>query len=211
MNIEEHITRKSDLEHDDSISEFMKHSAQQNHGAFRVFYDFLKEIKPTRILEIGTALGGFTESLKIMCNELELDTNIRSYDVAPKPWFPDLIEFGIDIRVENIFGVGLKSMDEEVIEYIQQPGTTVVLCDGGNKKLEFNLISNYIKPGDFIMGHDYAENKQVFDEKIYKKIWNWLELKHSDIEEACERNNLESYNKETFENVVWVNKRKRYE
>ena len=211
MNIEEHITKKSNLETGDSISEFMRHSAQQNFGAFRVFYDFLKEVRPTRILEIGTALGGFTESLKIMCNELELDTNIRSYDISAKPWFPDLIAFGIDIRIENIFNFVDGTMHDEVIEYIQQPGITVVLCDGGNKKFEFNLISNYIKPGDFIMGHDYAETKEIFDEKINKKIWNWLELKYSDIKDACERNNLESYNKETFENVVWVNKRKRNE
>lgn len=211
MNIEENITKKTNLEANDSLSEFQKHSAQQNHGVYRVFYDFLKEIKPTRILEIGTALGGFTEFLAIARDDLGLTTEILSYDIAPKPWYSQIRERGVDLRVEDIFKPHFTGMKQEVIDFIQKPGITVVLCDGGNKKREFNLISNYIKPGDFIMGHDYSETEKLFKEQIKGKIWNWLELKYSDIQEACERNNLEDYNKDIFQSVVWVSKRKKYE
>jgi len=202
--MKERITKFSNLEIGDSLSSFDGHAAQQYHEAYEVFYNFLKDVKPVRILEIGTALGGFTIFLKTCCNELGLNTNIRSYDINTNPWYKDIINMGVDIRVENIFLDGFEGMDEEVINYIQGDGITIVLCDGGWKIGEFNLISKYIKSGDFILAHDYAENKEVFESKINGKIWNWHEIQDSDISEASDKNNLLIYNKETFENVVWT-------
>jgi hypothetical protein len=202
--MKERITKFSNLEIGDSLSSFDGHAAQQYHGAYEVFYNFIKDVKPVRILEIGTALGGFTTFLKICCNELELNTNIRSYDINSNPWYKDIINMGVDIRVENIFSNGFEIMDEEVINYIQGDGITIVLCDGGWKIGEFNLISNYIKNGDFILAHDYAEDKEKFELKIKNKIWNWHEISESDIFDACERNNLQDYQRNIFESVVWV-------
>jgi hypothetical protein len=65
-----------------------------------------------------------------------------------------------------------------------------------------------MKSGDFIMAHDYAENKEVFEEKIKGKIWNWHEISDSDVSQSCIDNNLEIYDKDTFENVVWTCRRK---
>jgi hypothetical protein len=202
--MKERITKFSNLEIGDSLSSFDGHAAQQYHEAYEVFYNFLKDVKPVRILEIGTALGGFTIFLKTCCNELGLNTNIRSYDINSNPWYKDIINMGVDIRVENIFSDGFEGMDEEVINYIQGDGMTIVLCDGGWKIGEFNLISKYIKNGDFILAHDYAENKEVFESKINGKVWNWHEIQDSDISNASDKNNLLIYNKETFENVAWT-------
>ena len=80
---------------------------------FKVFYDFIKDVKPKRILEIGTSLGGFTTFLKIVCDDLNLDTNIRSYDINRQSWYDDIIKLGIDIRVENIFTEGFSDFNEE--------------------------------------------------------------------------------------------------
>jgi len=204
MNIQENITRLTDLENNDSLSSFMNHTSQQNHNVYQVFYDFISDTKPKRILEIGTALGGFTTFLKIICDELNLDTNIRSYDIHKHPWYDTIINMGVDIRVENIFTENFVDMYDEVKEYINQQGVTIVLCDGGWKVGEFNLISNYIKEEDFILAHDYAENKEIFDERIYGKIWNWFEIQESDIKECSIKNNLIPYKKETFEDVAWV-------
>lgn len=203
MNIQEEITRFTDLEANDSLSAFRGHTAQQNHGAFKVFYDFIKDVKPKRILEIGTSLGGFTTFLKIVCDDLNLDTNIRSYDINRQSWYDDIIKLGIDIRVENIFTEGFADFDEEVKEYIKQDGTTIVLCDGGWKIGEFNVISKYIKNNDFILAHDYAENKEVFEKKILNKIWNWHEIQKSDIQNSIDSNNLVEFLPEIFSNVVW--------
>jgi 23S rRNA U2552 (ribose-2'-O)-methylase RlmE/FtsJ len=203
MNIQEEITRFTDLEANDSLSAFRGHTAQQNHGAFKVFYDFIKDVKPKRILEIGTSLGGFTTFLKIVCDDLNLDTNIRSYDINRHSWYDDIIKLGIDIRVENIFTEGFKDFSEEVKEYIRQDGATIVLCDGGWKIGEFNVISKYIKNNDFILAHDYAENKEVFETKILNKIWNWHEIQKSDIQNSIDSNNLIEFLPEIFSNVAW--------
>ena len=169
MNIEQEITRYTNLEANDSLSAFRGHTAQQYHGAFEVFYNFIKNVKPKRILEIGTSLGGFTTFLKIVCDDLNLDTNIRSYDIFKHPWYDDIIALGIDIRVENIFTDHFLDFNSEVKDYIKQDGVTIVLCDGGWKIGEFNVISPYIKPNDFILAHDYAETKEVFQTKILIK------------------------------------------
>ena len=208
MNIQENITKYTNLEVDDSLSEFRRGSAQQSHFAYEVFYNFLKEIKPSRVLEIGTAMGGFTEFLKIVSDEENLNIKLLSYDIAERPWYNQIIEKGIDIRVENIFNEDWTGVNQEVVDFINQEGITIVLCDGGWKIGEFKVLSKLIKKGDFILSHDYAENEEVFREKIYKKIWNWCEIKNSDILPYCLEHNLEYYNKEIFEGAAWTCRKK---
>jgi hypothetical protein len=111
---------------------------------------------------------------------------------------------GIDVRIENIFSNEYQTLSQEVIDFIRLDGTTIVLCDGGDKIREFNILSDYLKRGDFILGHDYAVNRDTFEESVNKKIWNWHELSESDIKNACDRNLLEDYNRTTFESVVWI-------
>jgi 23S rRNA U2552 (ribose-2'-O)-methylase RlmE/FtsJ len=202
MNIE--ITKKVNIQDNDGLSSFKNHAAQQHHDAFGVFYDFLKEIKPARILEIGTALGGFTQFLQIALNDLNNPAKILSYDIHRMTWYTELEKNGIDVRVENVFGDNYSSVNQEVIDFIQGDGITIVLCDGGNKIGEFNILSKYIKNGDFILAHDYIDNSDNFNSNFKNKIWNWHEISDNDINQACLDNNLKSYNKEKFDNVVWV-------
>jgi cephalosporin hydroxylase len=204
MNFNEEITKKEDMINNDGLSSYLGMDAQQKHKAYEVFYNFLNEVKPKRILEIGTALGGFTRFLKKVSDESNLGINILTYDINRMNWYDDLINEGIDVRVEDIFSDNYSAVNQEVINYIQQDGLTIVLCDGGNKVGEFNILSNYIKRGDFIMAHDYVYNREDFTENYDKKIWNWHEIEHSYIAEACDRNNLQSYKSEIFNNVVWV-------
>lgn len=204
MNFNKEITKKINLEFNDGLSSYMGMASQQNHNVYEVFYKFLNEIKPKRILEIGTALGGFTQFLKKVSDESKLDIDILSYDIYEMTWYNNMIQFGIDVRVENVFDSNYQSVKQEVIDFIQQDGVTIVLCDGGNKVGEFNILSNYIKKNDFIMAHDYIDTRENFNENYYKKIWNWHEISEGDIVNSCERNNLKSYNKETFDSVVWV-------
>lgn len=129
MDIQENITRTTDLNSNDSLSGFMGHAAQQSHFAYQVFYDFIEEVKPKRILEIGTALGGFTEFLFIITNELGLNTEILSYDISERPWYSEMIKKGINVKVENIFSDDWSSVNPEVIDYIKKDGLTIVLCN----------------------------------------------------------------------------------
>jgi len=204
MNIQENITRLTNLEENDSLSAFRGHTAQQSHNVYQVFYDFISEVKPNRILEIGTALGGFTEFLKIITDELNLDTKILSYDISERQWYHQMIEKGIDVRVENIFNEDWTGVKQEVVDFVQQDGTTIVLCDGGWKIGEFKIFSKLIKEGDYILAHDYSISKEIYESEIKDKIWNWCEITEQDIEESVISNNLKSYNQDKFSQAVWV-------
>jgi cephalosporin hydroxylase len=204
MNIQENITKFTDLTKNDSLSAFKGHTAQQSHNAYQVFYDFISEVKPVRILEIGTALGGFTEFLKIITDELNLNTKILSYDISERPWYNQMIEKGIDVRVEDIFNEDWSGVKQDVVDFIQQDGLTIVLCDGGWKIGEFKIFSKLIKDGDYILAHDYSISKEIYETDIKDKIWNWCEITESDIQESVVENNLKFYNQDKFSRAVWV-------
>jgi len=206
MNIENRITKYNDLSNNDSLCEFDGIGCQQNYRAFQVFYEFLIKIKPKRILEIGTSMGGFTNFLNEISKEENINFHLLTYDVNEYPWYSDLISSGIDLRIEDIFNWGDKKIKQEVIEFIQSEGVTVVLCDGGDKVGELEIISKYLKEGDFIFAHDYCSTPQKFNEDINGKIWNWHEVSDSDIEQICLENGLEDYDREIFESVVWSSK-----
>jgi cephalosporin hydroxylase len=208
MTFEDKVYKKSNLEHNDSISSYDGWAAQQNPNAFEVFHNFLNEIRPSRVLEIGTSLGGFTSFLNYTKNKLNITCDIRSYDIHHKKWYDDMINDGIDVRVENVFNNDYTVVKQDVIDYIKQDGITLILCDGGSKIHEFKILSDYMKIGDFIMAHDYSENSETFKESVYLKIWNWHEISDKDIQDACDKNNLITYNKSIFDQVAWVCKKK---
>lgn len=208
MEYEDKVYKKSNLDHNDSISTYNGWGAQQNPNTFEVFHNFLNEVKPSRILEIGTSIGGFTSFLNYTVKKLNIDCDILSYDIYYKNWYDDMIKDGIDVRVENIFNHDYTNVNQYVIDFIKEDGVSIILCDGGNKKEEFKILSSYMKIGDFILAHDYADNREIFESSINRKIWNWLELTDDDIKKPCDENNLVDYNKQIFNNVVWTCKTK---
>jgi hypothetical protein len=206
----ENITGRTDLEANQSLSSYLGHGAQQNPHAYEVFYNFLETVKPVRILEIGTAFGGLTTFLRLVCNDLGLSTKIRSYETHDGFTHYDSIrEMDIDIRIEDIFQPIYTAVKQDAIDYIQEDGITIVLCDGGNKIHEYNLLTPFIKTGDFILAHDYASNKEDFEQNINMKFWNWHEIQDSDIEEVSNTNNLEPFMQDDFRKAVWVCKVKK--
>jgi len=201
---EENFQSRTNLAENASLTTYAKWAAQQTPNAYKVFYEFMEVVKPKRILEIGTGLGGFTMFTRMCSDDLNLNTEIRSYDVSAHSGDQDLRDMNIDVRIENVFNSNYTEVDKSVIDFVQQDGSTVVLCDGGNKIHEFNLLSDYIKPGDFIMAHDYASDPEYFKEHVYMKLWNWHEIADSDIKEATDRNKLSPYMKDKFDSAVWV-------
>ena len=99
-------------------------------------------------------------------------------------------------------------LKQEVIDFIQSDGITIVLCDGGWKIGEFNLLSDYIKSGDFILAHDFSNSREIYENEIKNKIWNWCEITEDDIKDAVNKHNLKSYNQGLFSQAVWVCKYK---
>ena len=180
---------------------------QQKPEVSGAFEKLLKEIKPKQIVEIGTAGGGTTLSIRETLDEIGLEkTDIKSFEVKEHKWFPEMRKRNIEIIVENIFSHSYKEIEKpEMVEsFIGREGTTLVLCDGGSKVNEFIILSKYLKSGDIIMAHDYVDTKENFLENYRDKIWNWREIGEEDIKETCEKYNLKSLMKETFDKVVWV-------
>lgn len=175
------------------------------------FDKLINELKPKRILEIGTADGGLTFMLRQLLDKNKLiNSIIRTYDILEQINLKSKNSPNIEIITKSPFNHPYSDLEypDEIREFIQQEGTTLVLCDGGFKISEFKLISPFLKVGDVIMAHDYAHDSDYFREHIENKIWNWHEIQYSDIKESCEKNNLESYMNDEFQEVVWVCKKR---
>lgn len=175
------------------------------------FEKLILSVKPKRILEIGTSSGGLTLLLRDLLDNNGFDkTELRTYDIN-NPQFLRQHNKNIDIRVKNIFNHQYNELidNDEIVDFITQEGPTIVLCDGGSKINEFNILSQYLKIGDIIMAHDYSKDYKFFEMEIKNKIWNWCEITESHIQASSQINNLEPYMGDEFESVVWVCKIKK--
>ena len=148
--------------------------------------------------------SGFTQFLDLCIQELQLDTKLISFEIRGQAWHEEMISSGLDIRIQNIFNDDYSSVEPFIVDFIQQEGLTLVLCDGGDKVREFSLLSKFLKTNDIIMAHDYAPNREYFEEHYREKIWNWMEIQDCDINQTCEEQQLIPFNMEKFGNVAWV-------
>jgi len=110
--------------------------------------------------------------------DLAPDAAIRTYDIKPCPNIGLLNSLGIDCRVADPLAT---ESHQELVEFIRRPGTTMILCDGGNKPAEVKAVAEIAKPDDFVLAHDYAPNHQVFKNNIRGKRWNWCEITDADL------------------------------
>jgi cephalosporin hydroxylase len=170
-------------------------------------------INPSQVLEIGTSYGGLTLIIRDTLDEIGLiNSELRSYDVfeAKRDGIDELIKNGSNTKLycKNIFNPSYSDILVEEIndisEYIQRTGSTIVMCDGGYKIGEFKSLSRFLKTGDIIMAHDYAPNQEYFEEHLKDKIWNWMEIQDIHIKESVEKHNLLPFMENEFRNVVWV-------
>lgn len=182
----------------------------QNHLAETMFHELLGVIKPNQILEIGTLHGGLTLMLRDIMDKLELINNpIRTYDINDQEFLkPLVIDRNVEVLTKNIFNDDYTNFRndqsyQELKDFIQKPGTTMVLCDGGCKKCEFNLIAPLLKKQDIIMAHDYAPNQTYFENYMKDKLWDWLEIQDSDIQESVDKYNLISFEQHIAQNAAW--------
>ena len=191
--------------------EYRGYAAMQHADSLPIFKDFIREIRPRRVVEIGTAHGGLTLAIRDILNDVGLTaTEIRSFDVACRSWYDDIRAHNIEIVVENIFNATYTELAKPdlLIPFIRGEGTVLVLCDGGFKVGEFNLIAPYMKVGDYIMAHDYVDTEENFQQNYFEKIWNWQEIRQCDIQETCDKYRLADCNQEAFSSVVWACRRK---
>ena len=186
------------------FSHYKGFRAAQHENFPNIFGPFLAEQKFDIIIEIGTLNGGLTRYLR----DASPNSRIVSYDITNQPEHSELIKAGVEVKIVNIFGPD-RVTDNEVLDILNGPGKKLILCDGGNKAMEFNLLASYVKTGDFIMGHDYSRSRQYYKEHIYNRIWDWCELVESDISKSVSLNKLDDYKPDLFQSIVWVCKTKK--
>ena len=167
---------------------------QQNKNFYPAFEKLFAGENIVRVLEIGTATGGFIRAVRDLTN-----AEIITYDVIESKHKATLEENNISVNVKSVFE------DYEVVEdYISEKGQVLVLCDGGNKIKEFDVFSKLLKSGDIIMAHDYSRDEDLFQAYIKNHVWRWCEIQYKDIALAVETNNLEPVLTEDFQEAVWT-------
>jgi len=183
----------------------------QHSNIEQVFCSLLLDLKPKRIIEIGTFHGGLALMIKDILDQNLISYNFRTYDTVDQVFLKDIVGNcpNLDIYNKNIFNDSYNdfldiSTKNELKSYIEESGVTLVICDGGSKKNEFKLFAELIKEGDVIMAHDYAPDATYFQEHMYNKIWNWHEIQDSDINESIQNHNLQPYMREEFLNAAWA-------
>lgn len=149
------------------------------------------------IIEIGTYNGGLTSWLYDNKNP---NAMVVSYDIDGT--INQTKRTDIDFRVEDCFAE--KSFNE-IISYIQRPGKTLVVCDGGDKPKEFNIFSEYLKSGDVIIAHDYSKDDDYWNRVT--NYWQWpyeSDTNYDSIKDAVIKNGLEPYRNEEFNFYLWT-------
>lgn len=193
-------------------------SIEQRPEVVDKFENLILEHGPARIIEIGTFAGGLTLILKDVVDTNNLTTEIYTYDVAEASILKDHIQHRelkeLFVITKNLFNGAYSDFltsdtKQEIQELIQKPGLTILLCDGGCKKCEFNLLAQFLKSDDIIMAHDYAPNATFFQNHMNKKVWNWHEIQDADIEMTIMKNGLVPLHKEAFLEVAWLCMRKK--
>lgn len=179
-----------------------KHTTQQVPNIKSFFEKLLIEENFDIIIELGTSFGGLTYILDDIVKENNLNHNIHTFDYSYKDYVDNFLkERGCIYHV-------LDERDEiykrTVFDLLSNNGKVLLLCDGGNKKEEFERYSDLLKSGDVIMAHDYSYDYLTFKNEIENKFWNWFEISFSDIESSVKKNNLEEYKKVNFEKAVWA-------
>lgn len=174
--------------------------AGQNKYIYESF-PLLLNYKPSKIIELGTGVGGFTIWLKDLfgCDIYTYDITEREQKELREKLFK---EKGIHYKICNIF-----QNKDEIIDLIDEK--TIVICDNGNKKEEFKTFSKYLHKGSLIMIHDYAKSREYFEKEIKDKIWRSLEFDGSEFEDYCQRFGLEPYLQNEFDKSVWFIRRKK--
>lgn len=168
--------------------------AQQNKNFYSAFEKLFAQENIVRVLEIGTATGGFIRAVRDLT-----DAKIITYDVVETKHKAILEDNNISVNSKSVF-----ENYSAVEDYISEKGQVLVLCDGENKIKEFNVFSKLLKTGDIIMAHDYSYDEPLYRAYIRENVWNWCEIQYKDIALAVETNNLKPVLTEDFQEAVWT-------
>lgn len=157
--------------------------------------------RPARIIELGTGCGGL--SVLFHLHAMATDTAFITFDAADtataaRALFPSL---RVDARRRDL---GADFTTGEIAREIQQPGVTLLVCDGPDKPGDIARFVPFLKTGDLVMAHDYAATTDVFEGRIRGRTWNWCEVTEQDIAAPVRAYGLQAVCPDVLEPAAWV-------
>lgn len=165
--------------------------------AFRSVLSLFDE--PVRIAELGTYEGGLTWLLHMIAHPhthiWTFDNKQRVPECLLKMWGPKRIYQ----RIGDVFA----EQGDSLIEILEDDKPVLLLCDNGNKVREVNMFAPYLKPGDVIMCHDYAETARVFKTEMKDRYWNHCEIRYDQISNTLESNGFMPILRERTLKAAW--------
>jgi hypothetical protein len=152
-------------------------------------------ILPDRIIELGTAGGGFTHWICELRKAKNNDFDFITIDFIKYP-----SEISPTIRTADNKNMIYCELD--VFSHIDFIGSlikerTLVLCDNGNKPDEVRLLTPYLKKDCVIMAHDYFYSQEIFKAK---DIWPCCEITWDDVKDL----GLEPYHHDLMASAIWL-------
>ena len=152
-----------------------------------LFNRLLEEQQPARVIEIGCCKGGLSHLFALGASLLGYE--FFTYDVRDSLRYPLAKAHHETV---DIFEIDLGPI-------ITGYGTTLLLCDGGDKRREFNTFAPLLKPGDIVGAHDLC---------IGDRYWAWSEISEADVQDTCELHRLVPFMQAEFAPAGWLMRRK---
>ncbi len=212
--------------------------AQQNPSVLVSFNRLLNAHNFDTIIELGTHCGGISLLFALYCRmsnikavaddprEPSLFVN-QTHHKSPKRFFTfDNVERDKgahhvlrDLNAYSFIQDTLFNEDniEGIRRLIRNGGSVLLLCDGGNKKLELELYGSSLKNGDFVMLHDWAQDEEAFERNKREGVWFSWETRWENgqfgnqrfgIGELCAQHGIEPVYTDEFDKVAWFCGRK---
>jgi len=157
--------------------------ASQAFSAFKLLENLIVTEKPEYVVEIGSQKGGLSVYLATTACVSE-QFLFHTFEINKTAWY-DRANEGAGHWFEkmeticpycksfemNIFSEIARDI---IIENIKKY-KTLIISDGGNKPLEIQIYSQFLKPGDLIMGHDFGIEIHDFmiDKTVLEEFQPW--------------------------------------
>ncbi len=134
-----------------------------NAGDIDFYYQLIRQIKPRRIIEIGSGHSTIVAISSIeQCQQEDPDYTCEITAIEPYPWFRHSSLRLLESKVEDVSLDEFKALEEGDILFID---SSHMLRPGGDVEHEFLRILPLIKPGVIIHVHD------IFTPFHYPEIW----------------------------------------
>lgn len=174
-------------------SEICGHRMQQNSLAYATWNWVLLDLRPARVVELGTGNGGFSKLIAKTCQAI--GAGFATYNLRQSAQLTkELAQLGAKAVQADLTN---PEVQYEIHQLCSQPGHTVLLCDNGDKVRELHEFSSSLKSGDLLAAHDY-----IAAPELRFRYWWWQEVIPSDVVDLLD--SFAPFHPEWFDRTAWL-------